>query len=495
VAASLVGVLSGDAVTLGTSGAVGTFASKNAAQNITVSVAGLTIGGAQASDYTLTQPATTANITAEAITVTATSNDKIYDGTTSAAAVPAITAGSLAASDTAAFTETYDNKNVGTGKTLTAAGSVNDGNGGNNYTVSFAADTAGQITPLAIIISAVAATKTYDGTMPSAATPAIVGVVTTMAGSAGQVGSSDGIGSAARFDYPEGVAVDSAGNVYVADQSNDEIRKITPSGVVSTLAGSAGQPGSSDGTGSAARFYEPTGVALDSAGNVYVADKYNDEIRKITPSGVVSTLAGSAGQIGSSNGAGGAARFDDPEGVAVDSAGNVYVADASNDEIRKVTPSGVVTTLAGSAGQSGSSDGTGSAARFYHPTGVAVDSAGNVYVADYYNQEIREVTPSGVVTTLAGSAGQVGSSDGIGSAATFDYPWGVAVDSEGNVYVADAANNEIRKITPSGAVTTLAGSAGQTGSSDGTGSAARFDQPTGVAVDSAGNVYVADRRQ
>ena len=221
------------------------------------------------------------------------------------------------------------------------------------------------------------------------------------------------------------------------------------------------------------------GVAVDSAGNVYVADTYNDEIRKITPSGVVTTLAGSAGQAGSSDGTGSAARFDWPEGVAVDSAGNVYVADCRNDEIRKITPSGVVTTLAGSAGQYGSSDGTGSAARFDGPMGVAVDSAGNVYVADYGNDEIRKITPSGVVTTLAGSAGQTGSSDGTGSAARFYYPEGVAVDSAGNVYVADAGNDEIRKITPSGVVTTLAGSAGQTGSSNGTGSAASFYFPRG----------------
>ena len=208
------------------------------------------------------------------------------------------------------------------------------------------------------------------------------GIVTTLAGSAGQTGSSDGTGTAARFDYPEGVAVDSAGNVYVADRDNDEIRKITASGVVTTLAGSAGLSGSSDGTGSAARFDWPWGVAVDSAGNVYVADKFNDEIREITPAGVVTTLAGSAGQQGSSDGTGSAARFYRPEGVAVDSAGNVYVGDYFNDEIREITPAGVVTTLAGSAGQTGSSDGTGTAARFYLPEGVAVDSVGNVYVAD-----------------------------------------------------------------------------------------------------------------
>src|SRR5208337_1247275 len=234
----------------------------------------------------------------------------------------------------------------------------------------------------------------------------------------GQVGSADGTGSAARFDGPAGVAVDNAGNVYVAD--DDTIRKITPAGVVTTLAGAPGQAGSADGTGSDARFDGPRGVALDSAGNVYVADTDNDTIREITPAGVVTTLAGAPGQVGSADGIGSAARFDDPTGVAVDSAGNVYVADYGNDAIREITPAGVVTTLGGAQGQSGS------AAQFDRPTGVAVDRAGNVYVADSWSNTIREITLAGVVTTLAGAPGQYGSTDGTGSAARFDQPEGVA---------------------------------------------------------------------
>ncbi len=323
-------------------------------------------------------------------------------------------------------------------------------------------------------------------------TPA--GVVTTLAGLAGSVGTPDGAGSAARFGYPQGVAVDSAGNVYVADGWNYTIRKVTPAGVVTTLAGLARSGGSVDGTGSAARFYWPSGVAVDSAGNVYVADTYNNTIRKVTPAGVVTTLAGRAGSWGSADGTGSAARFDYPSGVAVDSAGNVYVADLSNHTIRKVTPAGVVTTLAGLAGSSGSADGTGSAARFRQPSGVAVDSAGNVYVADNANNTIQKVTPMGVVTTVAGRAGILNSdsADGTGNAAQFEYPSGVAVDSAGNVYVADTVNATIRKVTPARVVTTVAGLAGSYGSADGTGSAARFYGPYGVAVDSAGNVYVAD---
>ena len=257
--------------------------------------------------------------------------------------------------------------------------------------------------------------------------------------------------------------------------------------IFTTLAGSVGESGSRDGTGTAALFNYPSGVTVDSAGNVYVADSYNEEIRKITPNGVVTTLAG-VGHWGSQDGAGAAASFDGPQGVAVDSAGNVYVADMWNREIRKITSDGTVTTLAGAAGQSGSQDGTGAAASFDYPEGVAVDSAGNVYVADTYNHEIRKITPDGIVSTLAGTARQWGSQDGVGTAASFDGPCGVTVDSEGNVYVADTWNNAIRKITPDGVVTTLVGPGAQNG-----GAAEHFNSPCGVTVDGAGNVYVADK--
>ncbi len=305
-------------------------------------------------------------------------------------------------------------------------------------------------------------------------------------------GDADGPGSLARFRAPRGAATDSAGNVYVADSLNLTIRKVTPGGVVTTLAGLAESFGSADGPGSFARFYLPCSVAVDSAGNVYVADTFNHTIRKVTPGGVVTTLAGLAGSYDFADGTGSAARFYNPFGVAVDSAGNVYVADSRNHMIRKVTPGGVVTTLAGLAGSYGSADGPNSAARFSLPCSVAVDSAGNVYVADAYNHTIRKVTPAGIVTTLAGLATSPGSADGTGSAARFHLPKCVAVDSAGNVYVADSLNHTIRKVTPGGVVTTMAGLAGKRGSADGTGSGARFHNPFGVAVDSAGNVYVAD---
>jgi hypothetical protein len=264
----------------------------------------------------------------------------------------------------------------------------------------------------------------------------------------GTPGSSDGTGSAAQFSEPEGVAVDSVGNVYVADTDNNTIRKVTPAGVVTTLAGLAGSIGSVDGTGSAARFFLPWGVALDSAGNVYVADTANYTIRKMTPAGVVTTLAGMAASYGSVDGTGSVARFNLPSGVAVDSASNVYVADELNYTIREVTPEGVVTTLAGLAGTADYADGTGSAARFSAPWGVAVDSKGDVFVADAYNHTIRKVTPDGVVTTIGGVARVSGWADGLGSSARFHYPHGVSVDGAGNVYVADGLNHRITKGVP-----------------------------------------------
>ncbi len=217
------------------------------------------------------------------------------------------------------------------------------------------------------------------------------GAVTTLAGTAGSSGSADGTGAAARFTNPTGVAVDAAGTLYVADQSNNTIRRITQAGVVTTLAGLAGSPGSANGTGAAARFNAPSGVAVDAAGTLYVADQGNHTIRRISAAGVVTTLAGSAGSPGSANGTGAAARFYAPYNVAVDAAGTLYVAEFNNNTVRRVTAAGVTTTLAGTAGSPGSADGTGAAARFNAPTGVAVDAAGAVYVADYSSHTIRVI--------------------------------------------------------------------------------------------------------
>jgi sugar lactone lactonase YvrE len=231
--------------------------------------------------------------------------------------------------------------------------------------------------------------------------------------------------------------------VYVADSGNNKIRKITSAGVVTTLAGS-GSIGSADGVASSASFAGLSGVAVDSSGNVYAADSSNFKIRKITSTGVVTTLAGS-GSIGSADGSASSASFTSLTGIAVDSSGNVYVADGDKHKIRKITSTGEVTTFAGS-GVDASIDGIGTAASFNYPSGLAIDSIGDVYVADTGNNKIRKITPTGVVSTLAGSGVQ-GLVDGIGTSARFNLPKGVVVDSAGNLYVADPYNNKIRKIT------------------------------------------------
>jgi hypothetical protein len=352
-------------------------------------------------------------------------------------------------------------------------------------------------TPTAVGVATVTLSATNAaGTGTATLTLTIRGgaVAVTVAGQAGTSGSTDGAGSAARFNFPSDVVVDAAGNRFVVDSSNHTIRKTTTAGVTSTFAGVAGTPGSTDATGSAARFNFPAGLAIDGSGNLYVADTGNDTIRKVTAAGVVSTLAGVAGASGSADGTGSAARFAAPADVTVDSTGTLYVADTGNSTIRMVTGAGVVTTFAGRAGSTGSADGTGSAARFFSPEGVAVTggATATIYVADTASDTIRLITAGGAVSTLAGGAGSVGSTDGFGSAARFNHPAQVTVDGSSNVYVSDTDNSTIRLVTPGGAVGTLAGVAGVTGSADGIGSAARFNHPTGLSVDITGDIYVAD---
>jgi uncharacterized protein (TIGR03437 family) len=310
--------------------------------------------------------------------------------------------------------------------------------------------------------------------------------VTTLAGD-GQANFREGTGTGAEFNLPYGLATDAAGNVYVADNSNNRIRKITPEGITSTLAGN-GLAFYKDTIASQAQFRTPLGVVVDPALNVYVADVNNKRIRKISRDGIVSTVAGD-GTTAFKDATGVAAEFYTPIGIARDAAGNLYIADANNRRIRKIAPDGAVTTLAGD-GTTNFKDGTGTAAEFKFPTGVAVDAAGNVYVADAYDNRVRKISPAGVVTTLAGD-GHSGFTDAAGTLAEFDSPGGVAVDASGNVYVADIYNQAIRRISPAGVVRTLAGG-GTIGFKDGKAGVAEFNEPTGVAVDASGNIYVAD---
>jgi sugar lactone lactonase YvrE len=309
--------------------------------------------------------------------------------------------------------------------------------------------------------------------------------VTTLAGS-GATGYADGARRDAIFNHPSGAVVDGQGTIYIADAGNDLIRMITADGAVTTISG-AGVRGYADGPAKIARFNSPADLALDYFGALYVADTGNDMIRVVGADGSVRTLAGS-GERGYRDGTAHAAQFNNPAAVALDTNGNVYVADTGNDVVRKVTAEGVVTTLAGT-GERGYVDGPARSARFNSPSGVVVDGQGNVYVADTGNDLIRKITPDGVVVTLAGSVR--GYADGNGAAARFNAPTRLAFDFDGTLYVADAGNDTIRAITADGTVTTFAGT-GVRGYADGRPAAAQFNTPSGITADQAGNVYIAD---
>ncbi len=321
-------------------------------------------------------------------------------------------------------------------------------------------------------------------------------VVSTLAGQVGVANWADGLGTNALFSTPSDVAVDAAGNVYVADTANDVIRQINSFGFVSTIAGQPHHPGSANGTNNGAQFYMPFGITVDAATNIYVSDSINNTIREIVPVAAgwaVSTIAGQVLTAGSADGVGTNAQFNGPVGIAVSSRTNLFVVDNNDNTIRKVVLTGTnwtVSTLAGLAGVYGDADGATNNARFHSPVGLTADNAGNAYVADNNNNEIRKINTSGVVSTFAGIS--TGSTDGPGTNALFWSTAAVALDPRGNVYVADYYNCTVRKIATNGVVSTIAGLAGNIGSADGTNSDARFYYPSDIALDSGGSLYVAD---
>ena len=302
-------------------------------------------------------------------------------------------------------------------------------------------------------------------------------------------GSLDGSGSSARFDAPEGVVSAPDGNLYVAEKNSATIRRVSTQGVAVTFAGSAGAIGSLDGAGTGARFNSPTRIEADADGNLYVTDTGNSLIRRISAAGAVTTLAGAAGQCGSLDGDGRNARFCSPQGIALDRQGNLYVADTLNHTIRRIDRANVVTTVAGVAGACGSSDGRGGGARFCEPQDIEVDNAGYLYVADTGNSTIREISPAGEVRTIAGAAGQCGSADGTGANARLCRAAGLTLDGTGDLYVADTGNGTIRRISSANAVSTVVGVAGNQNNVLGP-LPGGLNAPRGIAAISAGVLAV-----
>ena len=319
-----------------------------------------------------------------------------------------------------------------------------------------------------------------------------VDAVATFAGSNIAAGHTDGPAAVARFSDPVGLAVDALGNVWVADSGNHCIRRITPTGMVSTIAGTAGVRGSLDGPATAARFDTPSALAVSQDGVIFISDTGNHTLRRLDRNGQVSTLAGTPGDSGSTNGVGSIARFNAPLGLAVSASGIVFGADSGTHIIGRGESNGNVTTLAGVAESWGDQEGSATTARFNGPVGLALDSVGNLVVADAFNHTLRRITADGTVSTLAGKSGEAGIVDGPAREARLGTPAELAFDLRGNLYVTDAFYHTLRRLGTDGQMETVAGLAGFDGATDGNYTAARFFNPYGVAITPRGTLMVSD---
>ena len=318
-------------------------------------------------------------------------------------------------------------------------------------------------------------------------------IMNTVAGN----GSENASATSAQLSEPFGVAVDGRGNLYIADRANHRIRKMSPSGLISTVAGTGEVGYSGDGgPATCARLYSPFGVAVDSSGNLYIADFGNCRIRKVNPSGIISTVAGNGSYgYGGDGGPATAAVLNYPLDVAVDSIGNLFIADRSNNRIRKVSPSGIITTVAGTGayGYSGDS-GPATSARLNFPHNVAVDGKGNLFIADTQNNRVRRVDRSGIISTIAGTGyGGYSGDGGQATSAQLAFPYSILVDNSGNLFIADNYNHRIRKVNPSGVISTVAGTDYGCERGDcGKATLVRLNSPRGVTVDSRDELYIAD---
>jgi sugar lactone lactonase YvrE len=389
--------------------------------------------------------------------------------------------------DTSPTITSFSPTSAGVGATVTITGTNFSGNAPNNI-VKFNGKTANVTSVTTTSISAVVPSGATTGkitvevagkTATSASDFTFIPytIVSTLAGGASGTGSIDGTGANARFSIPFGIVKDSQGNFFISDNSSHVIRKMTPAGVVTTFVGTSGLAGNANGTGASARFRSPTGLCIDASDNLYVAESSGYRIRKITPAGVVSNFVGSVSAVaGNVDGTGDAARFDIISGITIDAQGNIYVADTNNNKIRKVTPAGVVTTLASNVNAST----------------IHITPQGNLYIADPFTVRSMNVS-TGAVTFIAGTANNTGFADGTGASVKFNSVRGMGSDSEGNIYITDGNNRRIRKLIPStGVVTTFSGT-GTLGNANGAVATANYDWPTGIYVDNANKImYITD---
>ena len=322
-------------------------------------------------------------------------------------------------------------------------------------------------------------------------------IITTIAGTGiWGISGDGGAATSAQFALPSGVSVDISGNVYIADTNNYRIRMVNSAGIITTFAGTGDGGSSGDGgAATSATLFGPRGVSVDISGNVYIADSWNNMIRMVTSTGIITTIAGT-GTRGSSGDGGAAtsAQLYWPYGVSVDISGNVYIADYRINKIRMVNSAGIITAFAGTGDGGSSGDGgAATSAQLYGPQGVSVDISGNVYIADYYNNKIRMVNSTGIITTFAGTGDSGSSGDGgAATSAQLNQAFGVSVDISGNVYIADSANHKIRMVNSTGIITTIAGGAYGISGDVSAATSAQLYYPSGVSVDISGNVYITD---
>jgi hypothetical protein len=443
----------------------------------------------------------TSSLSVASHTITATyGGDTNYSPSSSGPVVEVVDAVSAAMPTFSPVAGTYTSPQLVTISSTTAGAAIYYTTDGSTPTTASFLYTVPVAVTSSETIKAIAAGGGYGNSSVGSAAYVInnvLGVISTYAGNGTQgYGGDGGAATSSELSDPPGVAVDSNGNVYIADSVNNRIRKVTPAGIISTIAGNGSAGYSGDGgAATSAELNAPFGVAVDTSGNIYIVDRENSRIRKVTPAGVISTVAGN-GTYGYSGdgGAATAAELANPTGVAADSGGNVYIADAANSRIRKVTPAGVITTVAGNGTPGYNGDGGAATSAEVYPAGVAVDSGGNLYIADYGNQRIRKVTSAGVISTIAGNGAYGYSGDGgAATSAELNSPFSTALDSSGNLYIADYGNQRIRKVTPAGMISTVAGNGTSGYSGDGgAATSGEINNPFGVAVDSSGNLYVGD---